>query len=167
MATELALTDTLQAVSYHEAAHAVACIHFRIGFQCVTNKPHKLFSDAGGVTFFPPTVTTRQRDRIDCHIIATLAGGIAQQRFDPESFDPSYQVCDLEACLELIKIHTHSERERAAYDNWLRVRAEDFVDQHWEQIEAVAQALMDGDDFLSPAQVRKIMKAQYLPPRFV
>jgi hypothetical protein len=142
----------LWATAYHEAGHAVAAIHLRVGIgrQGVSIVPsegafgtcHILKSFSGNPEL---EITGRIRLGAEKMAIILLAGPAAQRNFRASSLRNYHGHSDRRWAIDLMDRFVGSNRELEAYLNLLRIRAEQLVANPftWKTIEAVAVALFE------------------------
>ena len=166
-------SNQLWATAYHEAGHAIATIHLRVGIGRLgvsiapsgdaTGTCHTLKAFSGS----PELETTgRMRLGAEKEAIILLAGPAAQRKFRPSSLRNYHGHSDRHRAIELMNCFVGSNRELEAYINWLRIRAEQLVANPfaWRTIEAVAAALFERKH-LTAQEVKDIHLA-CRPPRF-
>jgi hypothetical protein len=158
--------DHLSATAYHEAGHAVAAVQQGIGIgrhgiSIIPGKNvagyvhvHKGFS--GNPEY---ELTSSNRLRVERKVIVSFAGEIAQRKFRSRSVRKYHFRSDMEKALDLLTCFVGSPRELEAYAAWLRIRAEQLVENplNWAIIEAVASELMKNMK-LSAEDVNRIRK---------
>jgi hypothetical protein len=161
----------LWATAYHEAGHAVATIHLRIGIGRLgvsiipsgdaTGTCHTLKAFSGR----PELETTgRMRWGAEKQAIILLAGPAAQRKFRPSSVRNYHGHSDRTKAVDLMNHFVGSNRELEAYVNLLRIRAEQLVANSftWKTIEAVAAALFERKH-LNAQEVKDIHLACLFP----
>ena len=143
---------TLEATAYHEAGHAVAAYHLRVGIgrsgvSILPNEDwHGFVHVLKGFSGEPDIeLTAKMRLGAEKRAIVLFAGEAAQRRFRPTSVRSYHAETDRTHAVDLMSYFVASDRELDAYLKWLQIRAEDFVESpvNWKMIEAVAKALMD------------------------
>ena len=150
----------LSRVAVHEAGHAVASYHLATPLRYVTIKRDKSgwtrghtrqrwvwFHDKQGVFDDSP----RGRDRVERHILVSLAGQIALRRYAPRSRWRSGSAGDTRQAMDLFW-HICDQDKKAArlYMALLWRRAEWLIETNWKDVLAVARALTE----------RRMLKAQ-------
>jgi hypothetical protein len=111
-------------------------------------------SDLGGV----PDPPLAMRRGVENHIIVSLAGEAAQRRFRPSSVRSYHGRHDRNGVVYMLGCIA-SDRQFTAYCKWLKIRAEEFVDDDhwWAAIKAVAKALMERER-LSAEEVGEVIR---------
>ena len=140
-------------VSVHEAGHAVASYYLGTPFKYVTitnDKKGKTlghtrqrwvwFEDKRGVFDDSP----RGRDRVERHILVSLAGQIALRRHAPRSQWRTGSAADTRQAIELFwRICDKDEHSAQLYLALLWRRAEWLIESKWKDVLAVAGALIE------------------------
>jgi hypothetical protein len=154
----------LRRTAHHEAGHAVAYRAPRIRFEWVAVQPLppelEYLININGMGSFELGRVYGERMTVeiveDCwhdFLIATLAGPAAQARFSRSSlFRPTFG--DREKVDRLLAVSRAYDTQRLEED--YRTLARLFVDEHWRQIEAVAETLIERR-YLTQWDVRRIM----------
>ena len=127
----------IEIVAHHEAGHAVIAFKLELKVRSVS------IAATGGITKI-----TWGRTCTENRILATLAGPHAQRRYAPRShwrsrshtgFDSGY---DFDNVTTLI-YDTHGKGKVAeAYWRYVEAHVEQLLEQHWESIKLLAEALL-------------------------
>ena len=153
-------------VAYHEAGHAV--VAHMLGYQVfrVSIGPK---ADSAGHMYWRHPIThsvrselqwgsepdlDRVRHRVDHAIIVSMAGALAQKRYNPRSHwryggsgakrgELLLKGSDDQQALELMSRLHEDEKVRAAYSRYLEARAEALVKRYWSRIERLAITLLE------------------------
>lgn len=146
----------LKRVAYHEAGHAVAACQLGLRFGQVTIKGDE--AAHGRVVLSGRLDLSTSSVRVDTilkHLCVTLAGVTAEKkamgRVGPDSFGYPREfgdraVGDAAATGHLLEyIAGNDDEEARLFNKWARHRTERLIDQHWEWIESVANALLEQD----------------------
>lgn len=160
-------TKALQRTAHHEAGHAVAAIHWEVRLVSATILPdaeaktlgevHHHGSPLKGVEY---DASTMNRPRMERMVLVGLAGAAAERAFvkrEGGRFRFAGSVPDYRHPHNILGYFIGSEEERSAYMNWLEVRATDFIAVSWDEITAVARALLDRQT-LRAKEMRRIVK---------
>jgi ATP-dependent Zn protease len=138
-------------VAIHEAGHAVAFVHFELDFNYATIIPGDFYQDEDGdfVALDPlgevnvtPGEFTSVRDW-ENNLIITLAGPAAQTKQYGKSWKHYAPFGEYRKVENIIKLSGTKSHDCQAYFNYLAARADDFVEKFWDEIEAVAVALIE------------------------
>jgi hypothetical protein len=98
-----------------------------------------------------------ERETVMQVITASLAGGIAVQRFSGDGANGKGDGGDRAHVKYLaLRLSEGRENEAEALLDWLRHKAQSAVDQHWRAIETLAYALLQKEK-LSGEEVQKIL----------
>jgi hypothetical protein len=138
-------------ICYHEAAHAVVAHRLGIDVEYVSvieTGDHRRVDPAG----FPmaeglgPEEAASERALAEDHITVSWAGTLAGKKLGAAldrqgETDRVLTGSDLEEIVELGDRIASSHRAFDALVEWLRVRASDLLDRHWDEVEAVARVL--------------------------
>ena len=158
----------LERVAYHEAGHAVSAIFLRIPFDRATIIPGKTsdgeeylgiveISSKFFRNFHPDiSLTPRTREKIEDLIINAYAGTLAEKRYigrhDWRGAEP-----DLHSTIRFSHYAAGGEGDiETVFFRWLRLRTDALIDQHWNKVQNVANALLDRKT-LSAMGVREVM----------
>jgi hypothetical protein len=139
-------------VAYHEAGHAVANLFLDLPVKLVTIVPHK---NSGGRVEAPGSsslrrfdaaveLSLRKRDRLERNVRSSLAGAVAERRFARRSWRSWHSQHDWMQASWLIDTFLTGGNARAtsAYFKLLQIQTENLIENHWREVEAVAQALV-------------------------
>ena len=141
--------SVLEATAYHEAGHMVAALRLRVRIRTATIIPgdgylgkvkhERLFPkieiEAGDIN--------RIEGKISKQIVISLAGPIAQRRFNPRSWRHYHGQHDHETAADLaLKINGRDEKATDAYLKWLSLRAERLIEDDRPLVTACAERLM-------------------------
>lgn len=155
----------LRATAFHEAGHAVACIHERVALSTVSITP-KEGSDGRIIHRhllsrcpIDSDTSTRNRLRMERMVRMALAGPAAQRRFSPRSIRHYHSADDYKKAVDLVQYFVGSDEELEAYIKLLEVQAESFLNKPgvWDQITALATALLK-EGTLPSQRVRSIVR---------
>lgn len=148
------------ATAYHEAGHAVVAVEERLGIRLVTIVPNEellgFVLEAPLPRDFKPDIgmNSRIRNRIESEARVCFAGHIAQKRAYPRSHRLDGR--DIQRAVDLVSYLVPQSKVLGAYLNLLYLQAENLVDFNWQEIEAVANALLERDT-ISGSEVRRIV----------
>lgn len=160
-------TQALTATAYHEAGHAVACYILHRGFRYVTIRPDRECLGRVMQTPLPDSfwiadlgIDTRARRIAEREIIIDFAGEAAGAIWRGRHNWRSSRA-DFQSVTELTGRVCNTPDEEEAFARWLAIRARDMIacPMNWEQVKAVAKALLD-KQHLSSRQVRQIIRRQ-------
>lgn len=140
----------LEKTAYHEAGHAVIGFLLELEIKNVSIKEGK---DHLGVVSFKLTkgfnpqemeLTHENKQLIENHIIANLAGHAAEMKFSGIENWPMASA-DVEGSGLLLSYIASSERQQQPYMELLKARVADMLDNHnnWSAVVAVANALLE------------------------
>lgn len=101
--------------------------------------------------------TTRARLKMEAAVIVSLAGPIAQRRFNKRGYRHYHGADDRHKAVNLIGYFAGSNEEIKAYFKWLYVRTDGLVNRWWPLIGHLAQELLDRKN-LSKREVRITIK---------
>jgi ATP-dependent Zn protease len=159
----------LRATAYHEAGHAVAAIHQRIPLHGVTIKPE---GDSLGRTTHANLLKNRHIDwdasaanerRMERQVAMSLAGPAAEQRFRSRhrlrKFNSEQSRDDYDEAIGLIDRFTGSNNQTQRRLDEFQAHASAFVRDHWNEIRAVAEALLHRTRLSSQA-IRRVIRDQ-------
>ncbi|MEW6156160.1 MAG: hypothetical protein AB1813_01940 [Verrucomicrobiota bacterium] len=140
--------------AYHEAGHAVVGYFLGIPMRSVSIIPDG--DSSGRVTGYRSVITRRWQEALsfgrlspsefsglEKQLVALLAGDVAQRRYAPRSARSHHSRADFSCVADVVLKLWSSDKVRAAYLKFLRARAEELVEVHWAQIDALAHALVD------------------------
>jgi hypothetical protein len=130
--------DTCRAAAYHESAHLViACV---AGLP-IHPKGISIDGFANGRTHFKGSTdnTAVSSEDVDNVVIALLAGGLAHCRMHGNV--KAAVSGDEQRIAEILETHIADPAARQEKREQLRAHAKDMVDEHWQTIENLAQAL--------------------------
>ncbi len=152
---------SLAATAYHEAGHAVAARWQNVKFKEVSILPRN--DTSGHVTptspprWFEPDVRSDERShrRVEAQARVMLAGVAAEARFKGRH-DWRGASSDLGQAVFLLHYICGSNGELEAYVKLIRIQARGLVEAHWNEVQAVAQALLDRER-LTAAEVVEII----------
>jgi Peptidase family M41 len=156
--------SALEAIAYHEAGHAVACVVHHVRVRKATIVPdaevlgHVSHANPyGGVRLDVENSSRRARFRVERDILISLAGDAAERKFcNRRRFGAG---SDYDRAVDAASYLCSSAEATEAYVNWLAVTASDWAEGHWPAIEKVAKALLQHKT-LTGARVRELV----LPP---
>jgi ATP-dependent Zn protease len=137
--------------AYHEAGHAVAAFFLGlwIGRRGVTIVPNKAKNTLGSAHVSKQLrenpdidVSPRTFVRIEADAVVCLAGDLAQKKIDPRRRFGGQQ--DLHDAVSVLSyISSGSDEILSLRLKIAKLRARDLVDDRWQEIVAVAAALLD------------------------
>jgi hypothetical protein len=137
----------LKSTAYHEAGHAVMAVHLKVPFALVSIDKD---NDSAGQTYWSRSKRVNpelhfplphwMRAMIECHAIALLAGDAAERRFRPRRRFAGHS--DKRDAYELLAFLDEGPRALELRERLARVLAKHYVDDLWDEIRAVARALM-------------------------
>ena len=78
----------------------------------------------------------------EAHIRIALAGGIAENRFDPSCWRPRHGAGDRRDAFELLIFLADSRREQRAWLRLLNIQAEQMLDFYWPAVESFVPVLI-------------------------
>jgi hypothetical protein len=145
-------------IAYHEAGHAVAHILLSVPFKVVTIKPDAARGSAGHVAplaaaddMLATVSDTRQRRRVERHLITFCAGGAAEVLLwgDCEGIAGDDVTCSI-----LADLICHSDEEKNALFVLSEIRARTIIKAAWAGVVAVADALLEHET-LTARKTRK------------
>lgn len=142
-------------IAYHEAGHAVAAYSLEIPLYRATIVPNEADGSVGHVLYGRLTrgeiealqagsyfLTPGRRVKIEYRIIATFAGGIAEQRYRGRR-NLVGASSDRSSIVAYLSSLAGNEAELSAYAAWLEQRAITLIDVRWDIVEAIAAALLE------------------------
>jgi hypothetical protein len=151
---------TPSATCYHEAGHAVVAHRLGIDVDYVSvieTDDHRRVDPAGlpATGGLRPEEAASERALAEDHITVSWAGTLAENRLGAardrqplgvaadrqRETGRSLTSSDLEEIVELGDRVASSHRAFDALVEWLRIRASDLLDRHWDEVEAVARVL--------------------------
>ena len=139
------------ATAYHEAGHAVLSWYLRLPFMYVTVLSDKESGTLGHVRYysFPklaydecPSRPLAQRDSWERHLMCSYAGRISEQIFRGQRVRYGYEGDYEQMADQVLKFGGESKEVHIHWCHWLHARTKNLVEQHWREIEAVAEALI-------------------------
>ena len=148
-------SETLRAIAYHEAGHAMAAWYHEIPFG---KGKHALSIVPEGATqghFLSKyilhgrsiDVSTTGADRLKMErvVVVLLAGMVAQRKHRPSSVRSWQGSSDFHSAVNLVNYFAVSDKETEAYLKLLRIRAELTLERpgSWECVDALSSALLD------------------------
>jgi len=159
----------VRATAFHEAGHAVSHWLNAIPFEGVSiarkgdsfgrvmfRKVGRRFVDSAQAG----SLTLRQRDRLERHVVALLAGEIAENRYS-RRHNHNGASYDYEMALGLCEGMIETPKECIAYLNWLYVRSRGQITtrENWLAVRAVATRLLSATSITGRDAVTVIKKA--------
>lgn len=155
-----------ESTAYHEAGHAVA--DWRYGFKIKTITIVPTADAVGSVTSktrlklgdmdyaYPSSARIARNHEM---IVALLAGGAAQRRFNPKGIRSHHSSSDLEKVKNLVS-RLHSEGEEYYVRRYLEERSWNLVNhpQNWRLIQDLAKALLEHRT-MSGTEVEALLRA--------
>jgi ATP-dependent Zn protease len=137
----------LAAVAHHEAGHAIASFRRKRGIRHVTIVPAADY--AGRVAHYKAPASFQAIDegrlsnaQVEDRVLISLAGPEAERKFSGR-YDHAGASSDHDWVVDLLMKHSGSAEEVNAWSKLMHLRARGFVEHHWEDIEAVAAALLE------------------------
>jgi len=159
-----AKTAKRAATAYHEAGHTVAAFVQGMGIHHVTIIPFAVYdgltrTHAPGIKRLDcEKLSPRRAERIRKQTRFSLAGDIAQRRFNPRSVRSRHAEKDRHNALEWTELLTHGDTDEAAsLIESLGSETEKLIDTHWPEVTAIAEALMQRDTLIG-SEVRAIIE---------
>lgn len=159
---------SLRATAFHEAGHAVACIHERVQLSTVSIAPtedsfghvghHNILHGCNIEWEDKPS----HRLRMERLVRISLAGPAAQHRFRPRGYRHYHGKADLKSAFELVQFFVGNEEEGSAYLRLLEIQTRNFLNGPgvWDEITALATALLE-ETTLTPKRTRSIVQAAF------
>lgn len=156
---------TREASAYHEAGHAVMAFLLGHRITSVTIKPGVTAEGESysGMVYSRPrgridfdVSTPAMRIKVENMIMVTLAGDVAQRRFNPRSSRNWHASADRSAAADMAFSQTSSGEQATAFLAWLHIRTRDVIHGRWNVVERVAAALMDRET-LSATDLREVI----------
>lgn len=149
--------------AYHEAGHAVVAHYERVRYRYATIRPgedsfgHVLFRHPG--KWFQPDMEkdARHRGYIERVARVDFAGLAAEARFKGRH-NWRGASHDLHDAVNLLDYICGSNEEVEAYVNLMRVQARGLVEWHWNEVQAIADALLVRER-LTAAEIAEIIAA--------
>ncbi len=135
-------------VAYHEAGHAAIGILFDHTIDVATIIRD---GDAAGGVLIDHGKFDRLRYEDDLAkqvvferlIMASLAGVVAQKRYEPDSISEAHGLSDRAAANDYLdKLEPPTAEIRAAYLHLLELRTTALLELHWDRVERIAKALL-------------------------
>jgi len=153
-------TIALTATAYHEAGHAVAAHHEHMRFRSVTIRPgagnlgHLAYRMPG---WFQPDVEADARHRrlVERDARVSFAGPAAEARFKGRH-NWRGASDDLDQAVSLLGYVCGSNGELEAYVRLIRMQAQGLMERHWDEVQAVAEALLERE-CLTAAEVAAVI----------
>lgn len=172
----------LEKTAIHEAGHAVACVLLDLEFNHATIIPG---DDAKGHVDITmpgyvldemengdPLTDPKTRQHLEHHLIAILAGPIAQRKKFPRSRLNSTDT--LKGLKVLVPGSDHSQvtrmiadlfgadndQVRWTYERYITARARALVESHWHEFELIAAALLERETLAAEEISRLIYQAR-------
>ena len=150
-ATATAARAREKATAYHEAGHAVACYYLGVKVKSATVVPDKGQGTHGHVRHedmyrgLDPEIdlSGRARLRMERSIIISLAGAAAQRRYSRQSWRHDHGASDFRAAANLALRIGGDDDGADRFLRWLELRTDRLVQNHWQDIERVARALLE------------------------
>lgn len=142
----------LEATAYHEAGHAVAHWRFGCPITRVTIAPE---DDYLGVVVADDPVMYMHLDwdaspeidqALNQGIMIYFAGPLAQVRFDSSSWSEFHGDSDYETASPMLLRLGGSSENASAISERLESETRAFLEKHWREVEAVANALLEHRD---------------------
>lgn len=163
----------VRATAFHEAGHAVSHWLNAIPFEGVSiARKGKSFGRVMfrkfGRRYFESaqdaSLTLRQRDRLERHVVALLAGEIAENRYS-RRHNHNGASYDYEMALGLCGGMIETPKECIAYLNWLYVRSRGQITtrENWLAVRAVATRLLNVETLTGRDAVSAMKKARNAP----
>ena len=141
----------LKKIAYHEAGHAVIALHLDLGIKRVSIKPEGMFM--GTVSHKRPFKLEEERIKVgivktrlkmEDNALCSLAGPHAQKRFNSTGCGRRQLInTDHINVYKNIEFLFPDEHIMDTYFKFLNAWSKFLVDRYWDQIEAVAQHLLE------------------------
>lgn len=137
----------LALTAYHEAGHAVAGSLLGLGFRRVSIQPaddslgHVLFNQFNSRFQPDAELTPAGRDRLERHIMCSLAGPIAEKKMRGRA-NSAGASADYSAAVNMASYIAGGGEATSAYITWLYLRTDGIITSNWYAVEAVATALL-------------------------
>jgi len=159
---------SLRATAFHEAGHAVACIHERVQLSTVSIAPTKdSFGHVGHRNILHGCNIEWEdklshRLRMERLVRIGFAGPAAERRFSSKGYRRYGGKDDLQFGFELVQCFVGNEEEGSAYLRLLEIQTRNFLNQPgvWDEITALAKALLE-ETTLTPKRTRSIVHAAF------
>jgi hypothetical protein len=144
-------------MAYHEAGHAVVAWYY--GFGCTApirpgdDNVRRHFSTMLLRRLRPGVeLTVNDREQLEAHVRCVLAGGIAQRKSDPQTYDRAVDGSDRRMAVELLYWLAETEQELTAYWQLLAIQTHDLLNRAsiWPLVEAVASKLVEQEELNGP-----------------
>ena len=139
----------LLATAYHEAGHAVVAFHEGIRLTSGTIIPTVdfdgmvIYASPFGRSNFGSSRSNADRLKAERYVRATLAGHLAQRRFDRGSLLECHADLDRHTADCILSPFTTSERELSAWLRLLGIQVEQILEIRWPWVKALAKELME------------------------
>jgi hypothetical protein len=149
----------------HEAGHAVAAVCHNIGFKYVTLIPGGVPGDtlenpSHGHIKLKPMPRSAGLGLWERRLIVCLAGPAAHHKLHPYAHWLGYAAGDIGTASDIIKnIYFQHGKVAEAHYEYAKARATALIENNWQQVEAVAAALIERDTLTSD-DVRRAMFAR-------
>jgi len=167
-------TQNILSIAYHEAGHAVAAYRFNIQPKAltiigegdvageITPAPYISDDNMKGYESGKLTAVTKLNLEIDAFI--SLAGPLAQMKFDPWEFKHNYAESDYHQAIGLLSIIEEDDEVLELYFDLIDMRARKFVASrtNWKTIGHLAKAVLDQSKMSSHAVKRAIFEGYSL-----
>jgi hypothetical protein len=137
-----------RAIGYREAGYTIACwsLGFRVKRAAITsqNKPSEFLTWLRAARFSHNSgLLRRSIVRYHDRIVCALAGLEAQRRAAPKAIGSSQAHSDQAIAANLLLRLHGEERERTCALTYLKARARNLVNRHWQMIQDLAKALLE------------------------
>jgi hypothetical protein len=159
---------SLRATAFHEAGHAVACIHEHVPLSTVSIAPTEdSFGHVGHRNVLRGCNIEWEnkldhRMKMERLVRIALVGPAAERRFSRKGYRRYGGKSDLKFAFELVQFFVGNEEEGSAYLRLLGIQTRNFLNRPgvWDEITALATALLE-EKTLTPKRSRSIVRAAF------
>ena len=162
-------TENLVSTSYHEAGHAVAAYRFTMKPKSLTiisegdgageYIPAPYFSEHNMKGFEPGKLTAVTKLKLENDAFISLAGPLAQMKFNPWGFKHCYAESDYHQAIEFLSNIEGDDEVLELYFDLIDLRARKFVSgkANWTAIGHLAKAVLHQQKLPGPAVEQAIL----------